>query len=113
MNKETFLEELRGYLRILEDQEQEDILAEYAQHIDMKLQKGLTEEEAIRDFGPMRELAAGCTCPPEFPVCVCGKKPRLRLVNRKPIISGPAELEENPRARSAKLRVAERTGYPV
>ena len=61
----------------------------------------------------MRELAAGCTCPPEFPVCVCGKKPRLRLVNRKPIISGPAELEENPRARSAKLRVAERTGYPV
>ena len=61
----------------------------------------------------MRELAAGCTCPPEFPVCVCGKKPKLRLVNRKPIISGPAELEENPRARSAKLRVAERTGYPV
>lgn len=61
----------------------------------------------------MRELAAGCTCPPEFPVCVCGKKPRLRLVNRKPIISGPVELEENPRARSAKLRVAERTGYPV
>ncbi len=58
MNKETFLEDLRGYLRILEDQEQEDILAEYAQHIDMKLQKGLSEEEAIRDFGPMRELAA-------------------------------------------------------
>ena len=59
------------------------------------------------------EWARGCTCPPDFPVCVCGKKPRLRLVNRKPIISGPAELEENPRARSAKLRVAERTGYPV
>ena len=58
MNKETFLEELRGYLRILEDQEQEDILEEYAQHIDMKLQKGLSEEEAIRDFGSMRELAA-------------------------------------------------------
>lgn len=58
MNKETFLEELRGYLRILEDQEQEDILEEYAQHIDMKIQKGLSEEEAIRDFGSMRELAA-------------------------------------------------------
>lgn len=58
MNKETFLEELRGYLRVLEDQEQEDILEEYAQHIDMKLQKGLSEEEAIRDFGSMRELAA-------------------------------------------------------
>ena len=44
----------------------------------------------------MRTLATGCTCPPEFPVCVCGKKPRLRLVNRKPIISGPAELEGKP-----------------
>lgn len=58
MNKEMFLEELREYLRILEDQEQEDILEEYAQHIDMKLQKGLSEEEAISDFGPVKELAA-------------------------------------------------------
>lgn len=58
MNKETFLRELREYLKILEDREQEDILAEYAQHIDMKMQKGLSEEEAIRDFGPMEELAA-------------------------------------------------------
>ena len=55
-----------------------------------------------------QKLASGCTCPPEFPVCVCGKKPKVRLVNRKPIVSGPAELEENPRARSAKLRVAEK-----
>ena len=59
----------------------------------------------------LRELATGCTCPPEFPVCVCGKKPRLTLVSRKPIVSSPSELEENPRARSAKLRVAERTIY--
>ena len=59
----------------------------------------------------MRDLATGCTCPPEFPVCVCGKKPKLSLVSRKPIVSGAAELEENPRARSAKLRVAERTEY--
>ena len=59
----------------------------------------------------LAEQARGCTCPPEFPVCVCGKKPRIRLVNRKPIVSGPAELEENPRARSAKLRVAERTAF--
>ena len=53
-------------------------------------------------------FARGCTCPPDFPVCVCGKKPVIRLVNRKPILSTPEELEENPRARSAKLRVAEK-----
>lgn len=58
MNKEKFLMDLREYLSILENQEQEDILAEYAQHIDMKMRKGLSEEEAIRDFGPMRDLAA-------------------------------------------------------
>ena len=58
MSKETFLEELRGYLEILEDQEQQDILEEYEQHIDIKVQNGQSEEEAIRDFGPVRELAA-------------------------------------------------------
>ena len=56
----------------------------------------------------MQQAARGCTCPPEFPVCVCGKKPLVKLVTRKPIVSGPAELEENHRARSAKLRVAEK-----
>ena len=56
----------------------------------------------------MQELATGCTCPPNFPVCVCGKKPKMKLVGRKPIVSGAAELEYNPRARSAKLRVAEK-----
>lgn len=56
----------------------------------------------------MTDLARGCTCPPNFPVCVCGKKPQVRLVTRKPIIADSAELEENPRARSAKLRVAEK-----
>ena len=57
----------------------------------------------------LRTLATGCTCPPEFPVCVCGKKPKMILINRKPITSSPEELEANPRARSAKLRLAERT----
>lgn len=57
------------------------------------------------------ELAAaakGCDCPPSFPVCVCGKKPLVKLVPRKPILPSAQELEENPRARSAKLRVAEK-----
>lgn len=56
----------------------------------------------------MQELAKGCICPPEFPVCVCGRKPKVKIITRKPIVSGAAELEENPRARSAKLRVAEK-----
>jgi 16S rRNA (cytosine1402-N4)-methyltransferase len=56
----------------------------------------------------MQELATGCTCPPEFPVCVCGKKPKLKLITRKPVVAGSAELLYNPRSRSAKLRVAER-----
>ncbi len=56
----------------------------------------------------MTEAAKGCTCPPEFPVCICGKKPIVKLVNRKPIISTDEELEQNPRARSAKLRICEK-----
>ena len=56
----------------------------------------------------MQRQAQGCTCPPEFPVCVCGKKPKVRILTRKPIVSGAEELEENPRARSAKLRVCEK-----
>ncbi len=58
MSKETFLGELQKYLEILEDREQQDILQEYAQHIDIKVQNGQSEEEAIRDFGPVKELAA-------------------------------------------------------
>ena len=56
----------------------------------------------------MAEAAKGCTCPPDFPVCVCGKKPRVKLITRKPIVSGEEELERNPRARSAKLRICEK-----
>ena len=50
----------------------------------------------------------GCTCPPDFPVCVCGKKPMAKLVNKKPIIPTEQEIENNPRSRSAKLRVVEK-----
>ena len=55
----------------------------------------------------MAEFAKGCTCPPDFPVCVCGKTPDVKLVNRKPILPTQQEIEENPRARSAKLRVCD------
>ncbi len=56
----------------------------------------------------MQEAARGCICPPSFPVCVCGRTPQVRILTKKPIVSGPEELERNPRARSAKLRVAEK-----
>ena len=56
----------------------------------------------------MADAAKGCICPPNFPVCVCGKKPQVKLVNKKPIVSGDEELERNPRARSAKLRICEK-----
>ena len=54
------------------------------------------------------DLASGCTCPKDFPVCVCGKKPAVKVVSRKPILPSAEELEVNPRSRSAKLRVAEK-----
>ena len=56
----------------------------------------------------MAAAAKGCICPPSFPVCVCGRKPQVTIVTRKPIVSGEAELEKNPRARSAKLRICEK-----
>ena len=58
-------------------------------------------------------FAKGCTCPPDFPVCVCGKTPDVKLVSRKPILPSEQEIEENPRARSAKLRVAEKLKQPA
>ena len=60
----------------------------------------------------MAEFAKGCTCPPDFPVCVCGKTPAVKLVSRKPILPTDQEIEENPRARSAKLRVCEKLKDP-
>ncbi len=56
----------------------------------------------------VNDLSKGCTCPPSFPVCVCGKKPILKQISRKPILPSERELEENKRSHSAKLRVAEK-----
>ena len=53
-------------------------------------------------------LAQGCTCPKDFPICVCGNKPTVKIITRKPILPSKQELEENPRSRSAKLRVIEK-----
>ena len=58
----------------------------------------------------MADAVKGCICPPNFPVCVCGRKPQAKLISRKPIVAGEEELERNPRSRSAKLRVCEKLG---
>lgn len=67
------------------------------------------EDRAIKKG--MQEMAKGCTCPPGFPVCVCGNHPKVRLITRKPVVPTEEELLDNPRARSAKLRIAERTEF--
>lgn len=56
-----------------------------------------------------KEYCTGCICPPDFPLCVCGRKPRGELVNKKPITASEGELSENLRSRSAKLRIIEKT----
>jgi 16S rRNA (cytosine1402-N4)-methyltransferase len=62
------------------------------------------EDRIVKQF--LRDLARGCTCPPEFPVCVCGREPELRLLTTKPVRPAAREVEENPRASSARLRAA-------
>ena len=64
------------------------------------------EDRIVKDF--FREYSKGCTCPPDLPVCVCGNKPILKVVTRKPALPSEEEITRNPRSRSAKLRVAER-----
>ena len=55
-----------------------------------------------------KELENPCTCPREFPVCICGKKPIVNIITKKPIVPSELEIEKNHRSRSAKLRVAEK-----
>ena len=64
------------------------------------------EDRAVKEA--FAKLALGCTCPRDFPVCVCGKKPQIKVITKKPIVSSEEELKNNPRAHSAKLRVAEK-----
>jgi len=64
------------------------------------------EDRAVKNA--FAELSSGCKCPPRFPVCVCGCKPVMKVVTKKPIIPTDEEIEMNPRARSAKLRGAEK-----
>jgi 16S rRNA (cytosine1402-N4)-methyltransferase len=66
------------------------------------------EDRIVKRF--LVERAKGCTCPPEFPVCVCGKEPELRLLTRKPLRPSAAEVDENPRSASARLRAAVKVG---
>ncbi len=66
------------------------------------------EDRIVKRFFQAEER--GCVCPPELPACVCGRAPRLRILTRHPVTAGAEELARNPRARSAKLRVAERIG---
>ena len=64
------------------------------------------EDRIVKNF--LRDKEKGCTCPPSFPVCVCGNTPKMKSIIRKPLEAGEEELRANPRARSAKLRVSEK-----
>lgn len=64
------------------------------------------EDRIVKDT--FKELAHPCHCPPSFPVCVCGRKPEIKLITGKPVVSAEQEIDRNPRSRSAKLRVAEK-----
>jgi 16S rRNA (cytosine1402-N4)-methyltransferase len=64
------------------------------------------EDRAVKTA--YNDLASGCTCPKDFPVCVCNNKPKLKIINKKPILPSERELENNRRSHSAKLRVAEK-----
>lgn len=64
------------------------------------------EDRIVKNI--FKEMSQGCTCPPDIPVCVCGNVPTLKMITRKPLVASPEEVARNPRARSAKIRVAQR-----
>lgn len=64
------------------------------------------EDRLVKDT--FRSLAKTCICPPEVPMCICGRKPKIKVVTKKPVVPKEGEIDENPRARSAKLRVVEK-----
>ncbi len=66
------------------------------------------EDRIVKEF--FQEQAKGCVCPKEFPICICHKKPKVKILTKKVIIAGEQELVHNPRARSAKLRIVEKVG---
>ena len=68
------------------------------------------EDRIVKRF--LRDKERGCTCPPDFPVCVCGHEPELRAIERRPVRPAQAEIAANPRAASARLRAAVKTGAP-
>ena len=86
-------------------------------HLSHEYVNGVFEKMCIRDSHSLEDRMVkhrfqswcrGCTCPPEFPVCVCGNKPKADLVNRKPITASEKELSENRRSTSAKLRILQK-----
>ncbi len=66
------------------------------------------EDRIVKRF--LAAEARGCVCPPDFPVCACGKEPNVRLLARKAVRPSPAEIAANPRSASARLRAAQKTG---
>ena len=101
-------------LRIAVNEELEALQEGLAAAVDLLLPGGrlvVLSYHSLEDRIVKRFFAAerrGCICPPELPVCVCGRNPRLRLLTSKPVMPTASEVEANPRARSARLRAAER-----
>ncbi len=101
-------------LRIAVNDEYGNLERFLAQSVDLLMPNGRLgvisfhsgEDRIVKRF--FRQMAKGCECPPEFPVCVCHRKPKLRHISRDPVVASEREKEENPRARSAKLRFAEK-----